>query len=51
MAYTDFSFEDLKQKFSIKDKIDSLFTDIVPIQPSSWLKESLEMGLSIPLRT
>jgi hypothetical protein len=51
MAYGDFSFEDIEQKFGIKNKIKRLFADFEPIMPSERLIEALEMANELPVRS
>ena len=47
MAYSDFTAIDLTKKFGIKFRAENLFPSIQPVQPSSWLKESLERGQNL----
>jgi len=53
MAYRDFTLNTLEEKFSIINKGKALFSksDIIPIAPSSWLSETLEMGQGLRLRS
>jgi hypothetical protein len=51
MAYGDFSFEDIEQKFGIKNKVRRLFDDFQPIMPSERLIEALEMANELPVRS
>ena len=51
MAYGDFSFEDIEQKFGIKNKVKRLFDDFQPIIPSERLIEALEMANELPVRS
>ena len=51
MVYRDFSFEDIEQKFSIKNKVKRLFDDFQPIIPSERLIEALEMANELPVRS
>ncbi len=44
MAYSDFSARDLVQRFKVKFKAATLFTDSQPIDPSLWLLEALTRG-------
>ncbi len=44
MAYSDFSARDLMQRFKVKFKAATLFTDSQPIDPSLWLLEALTRG-------
>lgn len=47
MAYREFSLEQVKKQFQLQNHYKQLFIDIVPVQPSSWLKESLSMGTKL----
>lgn len=51
MAYGDFSFEDIEQKFGVKNKIKRLFDDFQPIMPSDRLTEALEIANELPVRS
>ncbi len=42
MAYSKFTVISVKKQFGLTDKSVELFKDIVLIEPSSWLKETLE---------
>lgn len=44
MAYTDFSAFDLRQQFGVQFRADTLFPEVVAIEPSLWLQESLRKG-------
>lgn len=47
MAHIDFTAIDLTKKFGIKFRAENLFPSIQPVQPSQWLKESLEHGQNL----
>lgn len=52
MAYSDFSLNDIKQKFQMTiDENTDLFSSVAPIPPSPWLTETLnhtaQLGLAI----
>ena len=51
-SYSKYTFEDLKD-LGLKTEIVDLFrgTEIAPIEPSAWLKETLERGSSFSLNT
>jgi len=53
MAYKDFTLKDLEKKFGINSQVDKLFdtSSITKINPSAWLKESLEYGQELRLNT
>lgn len=44
MAYSDFTVFDLRQQFGVHFRAGMLFPDLVPIEPSAWLQESLQKG-------
>ncbi len=49
MAYTDFSFADLKAKFGLQYNISRFFSNIPPVQPSDFLFQQLELSKHFPL--
>ncbi|MFN8673051.1 MAG: hypothetical protein U0457_13350 [Candidatus Sericytochromatia bacterium] len=51
MAYTNFTLDDLKEKFDINNKIISLFKDIKEIAPSDLLKQLLDINKVLPIKT
>lgn len=53
MSYKNFSLEKLRDDFGINNRKQRLteFTNVKPIEPSSWLKESLEYGRMLPNRS
>jgi hypothetical protein len=44
MSYSNFTLDDLEEKYSIVNKNATLFTEIEPIEPTNWLKETLSMS-------
>lgn len=44
MAYSDFTVFDLRQQFGAHFRAETLFPNLVPIEPSEWLQESLHKG-------
>ncbi|MFD1467765.1 hypothetical protein ACFQ48_05990 [Hymenobacter caeli] len=44
MAYSDFSSLELKRRFGIRFRAESLFSEPREIQPSAWLQETLRLG-------
>jgi hypothetical protein len=44
MAYSDFTVTDLKTKFGVKFTSKRLFSNTTPIEPTSWLTETLRIG-------
>lgn len=51
MAYSDFTLQRLKKDFGIKNKVEKLFEKLNTIEPSEWLKNTLERTLKIQART
>lgn len=51
MAYSDFSLEDLEQTFGVSNFVGRVFSDLPPLEPSQWLRETLEMTAELPVRS
>ncbi|PID89627.1 MAG: hypothetical protein CSA05_00060 [Bacteroidia bacterium] len=51
MPYSEFTLKDLKLKFGIKNYVEPIFYDISPIQPSDWLKTTLQKTSKLRART
>ena len=51
MAYTDFTFADLREKFGLKYDEKQFFKQINPIQPSDFLLQQLDVANEFGLRT
>ena len=51
MSYRHFSLQDLQDKFAVQFKKAKLFSSIVLIEPSDFLKKILERGKLLPLTT
>ena len=51
MAYSDFSLEDLKTKFGIKNQKGSLFENSISVEASLVLKNAMALAREMPLRT
>ena len=49
MAYSGFKLKELKQQFQLEEKGIKLFYEIKTIEPSDWLKQTLKLGLKMPL--
>jgi len=47
MAYTDFSVFDLRQQFDVQFRAATLFPQLVPLEPTAWLEETLRKGLEL----
>jgi len=44
MAYTDFTVFDLRQQFDVQFRAETLFPNLAPIEPTTWLLEALRKG-------
>ena len=44
MAYSDFTSLELKRRFGVRFRAEALFPDLVEVQPSAWLHETLRLG-------
>jgi len=44
MAYTDFSVFDLRRQFGVQFRAATLFPQLLPIEPTAWLEETLRKG-------
>ncbi len=51
MAYSDFSLRTLRLQFGVENKVEDLFPNTTPVQPSALLKESLEIAKRIPIKS
>jgi hypothetical protein len=53
MSYKSFSFKQLKEQFGLQQSISSIFptADIIPLEPSEWLRKTLEIGSNTALTT
>ena len=49
MAYSQFNYKKVRTELGISNKAAALFGEIVPIEPSSWLKESIAMAWGVAL--
>ena len=51
MAYSNYSLEQIEEKFGIKNQIMSIFPDIKPLTKSDWLEQTLAISSTVPTRT
>jgi hypothetical protein len=51
MAYSDFTLEDLREKFGINNHVQMLFEPLLPMEPSEFLKDQFEHVRGLPIRT
>lgn len=49
MAYSDFSLSQVKKVFGLTEESVQIFSDVVALEPSSWLKETLSYSLKLAL--
>jgi len=49
MPYSEFTFSQVQKKFGIKENRIKLFNEIKRLEPSAWLKETLEVSLELGL--
>lgn len=49
MSYRRFKMPELKREFGLQEKRSSLFLDVLPIEPSQWLKANLAAGRKMPI--
>ncbi len=51
MAYGDFTLEQLEEKFNLINRVEKLFSNIIPVQSSKRLNEDLAEAAELPTRT
>jgi hypothetical protein len=51
MPYSSFTFKKAKKKFGLTEISTTLFSDVVEIQMSDWLKTTLAITLKMPLKS
>lgn len=51
MNYNKFSFDRIKRRFNLNEVQKDLFEGITPIEPSDWLKETMEITADLPIKT
>ncbi len=49
MAYSSFKLADLHKKFGTSERIAPLFENVSILNPTDWLKESLDLAFQMPL--
>ena len=49
MAYSDFSFDAVHREFAITLRDQPLFENVGDLIPSPWLREALQVGMSLPI--
>lgn len=51
MNYNKFSFDRIKRRFNLNEVQKDLFENITPIEPSEWLKQTMEITADLPIKT
>jgi hypothetical protein len=51
MAYSHFKLSQVKEKYGLLEKKEDLFPNLVALEPTSWLRETLEMAVQMPLNS
>jgi len=51
MNYNKFSFDRIKRRFNLNEVQKDLFEGITPIEPSDWLKQTMEITADLPIKT
>ncbi|WP_375560555.1 hypothetical protein ACE193_23135 [Bernardetia sp. OM2101] len=51
MNYNKFSFDRIKRRFNLNEVQKDLFEGITPIEPSEWLKQTMEITADLPIKT
>ena len=49
MSYSSFKYSDLRHKFGIQEERGILFENLKPVQPTDWLKKTLELNSRMPI--
>lgn len=47
MSYSHFTLAKVKQEFNLEEQDSDLFLDVLPVESSGWLKETLKTGLRL----
>lgn len=51
MNYNKFSFDRIKRRFNLNEVQKDLFESVTPIEPSEWLKQTMEITADLPIKT
>ncbi len=51
MNYNKFSFDRIKRRFNLNEVQKDLFESVSPIEPSDWLKQTMEITADLPIKT
>lgn len=51
MAYSKFTLDSIEQKFGYKNHVENLFENIQKVEPSGWLRNSLQIAQELPVKS
>ena len=51
MNYNKFSFDRIKRRFNLNEVQKDLFDSVAPIEPSDWLRQTMEITADLPIKT
>lgn len=51
MAYSEYTLLQIEEEFGIKNRINNLFDDIQPVEPSDWLLAMLQTARELPVKS
>lgn len=51
MNYNKFSFDRIKRRFNLNEVQKDLFENITSVEPSDWLKQTMEITADLPIKT
>jgi hypothetical protein len=51
MPYSKFTLDLIEQRFGIQNHVEKLFEDIQKVEPSEWLKNSLQIAQELPVKS
>ncbi|WP_338792149.1 hypothetical protein V9L05_16365 [Bernardetia sp. Wsw4-3y2] len=51
LNYNKFSFDRIKRRFNLNEVQKDLFEGITPVEPSEWLKQTMEITADLPIKT
>ncbi|MDZ7934458.1 MAG: hypothetical protein U5M51_05735 [Emticicia sp.] len=51
MAYSKFTLDSIEQKFGYKNHVENLFENIQKVEPSEWLRNSLQIAQELPVKS
>lgn len=51
MPYSEFTLDNLEERFNVKNQVIDLFDVIQPVSISSWLQQALEVAQELPIKS